>query len=219
MSRVVAAFLTGAALSAVLLVSLVIRRDGNGAVVSLQPLDGVAGRSISAAPAITRGADEMGGASPSPTPMIAPSSPAPDSASDPDLRIKPSPAPPEIPSNATPAVTPLPQSSDITSDFAPSVTPSPAASEAPARIGPAESRPSPEINLAPARPVRPPLDSAEASKSPTPEISPLPSAAAETDRRKPWVRPPHVAVRPAPVSLPPPRNPSRPRMCAGSLQQ
>jgi hypothetical protein len=104
MPRVLAAFLTGAALSAIVLIIFVIRRDVNGAIVSLRPLENVAGPSLSAAPVRGRGPDEVMVTSPSRAPMIAPSLPAPYVASDSNLRITPSRAPSEIALSATPSV-------------------------------------------------------------------------------------------------------------------
>jgi hypothetical protein len=188
MPRVLAAFLTGTTISAIVLITFVIRRDVNGAIV--QPPEIVAVPSISAAPATTPRSSEIEVASPSGAPKSAPSFPGPEVAPDSNLRITPSPAPPEVTESTTPPVTRFPESSDD-SNSAPATTPSPLASELPAKSIPAISRPRSEIGPSPAPLIR-------------------------ADDRKPSVRSFHLAVRPTPVSLRPPSGPSRPPACAQS---
>jgi hypothetical protein len=165
MPRVLAAFLTGAALSAIVSVVCVVHGDVVGARASLKPFNMAAGPSATAGPPVARRSDEKAVASSTQTHLTAPSLTAPPAASASTVRISPSRPPWEISLNPAPLLTPLPPPSDTDSNSAPAITPSSLMSAQPKRPMPAVSRPVPGISAIPAPSRRTPFASAESSSN------------------------------------------------------
>jgi hypothetical protein len=172
MTRVLAAFLTGLGLSAIVLVVRVIRHDVVDARAILGPFTMAPGRSATAGPPVRHRPDEKPVLYSPRTPSTAPSLIAPHVTSNPPVWIAPSRPPSEVSPSPAQLLKPFRPPSNIASISASAITPSSSTSAQPAKPMPTVMRPVSGVSTSPAPSRRTRSVSIDASPNHKPGIAP-----------------------------------------------